>query len=153
MENRTEKPISKKQMIAWAIACAASVSLYGLFEPFTVIFYLIPIFISIVLCLTTLVFIRYKKLKGEEVLKPVCVMLFCIWFILPRAFLPLQQYLPASWSDGFYYWWWDCGIGAVIAGLSILYLVRARKKKTRKYPMVICLFAALFLIFVWGLMV
>lgn len=154
MRQKADKQMTKKQMVAWAIVCAFSILLFLIPLSFlsTVMFYSIPVFISVMICMTAVMFVRYKGLTGEEVLKPVCVVLFCMWFILQRTFVPLIDSLPkVSWED--YSMWWACIFGMAIAALAILYLVRARKKKARKYPMVICFAAALFLIFVWGLMV
>ncbi|WP_147568094.1 hypothetical protein [Christensenella intestinihominis] len=86
-------------------------------------------------------FIRYKKMKGIEKIKPICIALLTVWVTSPVWTIFLD--IPVTGHMG------DFLVGlsilvTLVAGfgvlvLSIIYLVYSWGQKTAKYPVVICL--------------
>ena len=90
--------------------------------------------------IATVSFIRYRKMRGIEKIKPLCIALLAVWATAPAfiTLLPIPGTEHTAGAAGLLalitlgIW-----IGVII--LSILYLIRSRGKGTAKYPAVICL--------------
>ncbi len=146
-KDRTDKQGQRKQIIAWGIACAVSFGFYYL-ELGSVITYLIPIPILIIVFMTTKAYIRFQGSVGIERIKPICIALFAVWWHIPRLFwiFPIGEVQMRMIGTGC-----QSIILLLIVTLSIIYLIATRKRQTKKYPSVICSIVALALWFLWNL--
>lgn len=138
---------SKKQMVAWGIACAVSFIFYYQ-DLGPIMGYLIPIPILAIVFMTTKTYIQYKGSMGIEKLKPICIALFAVWWHGMRLFglFPVDDAQRGMMND-----WYTSIILLLIAVLSITYLAMAGKRRTKKYPAVICLVMVLILFVLWNL--
>lgn len=148
MKDKKDRIVTKKEMIIQGAVCAASFLFYGI-DLESAWLYVIPVLIAGVVVITAVTFVRYKKMHGIEILKPICISLFAIWLLLPRSFMPVINMLSSMMQECVSIWY-SLGFGFAIAGMSIVYLVRTRNRKTAKYPAVLCLVIALFLTFLWN---
>ncbi len=82
----------------------------------------------VVIIVSVIVYIRVRKVKYPEILKPLSIAFLALSFYYPRFLFPQMGIFLLN-----------CAFNVLAIGLAIWYLVGTRKREGKKAVMIICL--------------
>lgn len=145
MERKNKKLVNVLLVLCVGVFILYNINLASL--NLETIYFIGSIIMTALALATMLVFISSRKKAGLERIKPICIALLAIWWVFPGLFM---FYEPAWRNPEMLFWYSSWSFFSVVMILSIIYLAGTRNKGTKKYPIVMCMLAAIFSLAFWN---